>query len=164
MSCILGIDPGSRITGYGVIERSGGDIRFIGSGIIRTGAAGDRSERLVRIKRGVDEIIRTYRPVAVAIEQIFLNKNPRSTMVLGEARGVALLAAAEAGVAVFEYAPREVKNSVVGKGSAHKSQVAMMIGKLLRLDHEPATDDETDALAVAFCHALRESGTMGRLS
>jgi crossover junction endodeoxyribonuclease RuvC len=100
-------------------------------------------------------VIASYRPDSVAVEEIFMARNPKSTMTLGEARGVVILAAAEAGVPVYEYSPREIKCSVVGSGAAHKSQVAFMIGKLLGLTRQPETADESDALAVAFCHALR---------
>ncbi len=155
MSLVVGIDPGSRITGYGVVERRGGEIVYIGSGVIRVGRAETRSERLRTIKERIDEVITAYRPDSMAIEEIFMASNPRSTLMLGEARGVIILAAAEAGIAVHEYSPREVKCSVVGSGAAHKSQVAFMIGKHLALTHRPATEDESDALAVAFCHALR---------
>lgn len=155
MSLVVGIDPGSRITGYGVVEHHGCEIVYVGSGVIRVGRTETRSERLKTIKRQIDEVITTYRPDSMAIEEIFMASNPRSTLMLGEARGVIILAAAEAGIAVHEYSPREVKCSVVGSGAAHKSQVAFMIGKLLALTHRPATEDESDALAVAFCHALR---------
>ncbi len=155
MPLIIGIDPGSRITGYGLVELRGRDIVFVGSGIIRTGDSAAIGDRLLAIKRALDEVIGRYRPSALAVEEIFMAKNPKSTLILGEARGVALLAAAEAGIPVHEYSSREVKSSVTGAGGAHKSQVAAMVGRLMRLDHEPATEDETDALAVAFCHAAR---------
>ena len=106
----------------------------------------------------LDALIGERSPEAMALEEIFFSKNPKSTMILGEVRGVVLLAAAEGGVDVFEYSAREVKGSVVGSGAAHKSQVSGMIRKILSLDHEPESEDETDALAVAFCHALRISG------
>jgi crossover junction endodeoxyribonuclease RuvC len=160
VSLIVGIDPGSRITGYGVIERRGGLISYVDSGIIRCGPRDERPERLRKIKEALDEVLERHHPDSLAVEEIFVSKNPRSTLTLGEVRGVVILAAAEAGIPVFEYSPREVKSSVVGKGAAHKGQVAAMIGRLLEFDREPATEDETDALAVAFCHGLRESGAM----
>jgi crossover junction endodeoxyribonuclease RuvC len=98
----------------------------------------------------------------MAVEEVFVAKNPRSALKLGQARGIAILAAAEAGICVFEYSPREVKGSVTGAGSAHKSQVGAMIVRLLHPDHEPSCEDETDALAVAFCHALRAGSIAGR--
>lgn len=164
MAFVVGIDPGSRITGYGVVERRGRNIVYIGSGIIRAGGSKPRHERLLRIKEKLDEVLKSFNPVSMAVEKIFMAKNPKSTLVLGEVRGVILLSAAEIGIPVYEYTPREVKSSVVGVGAAHKSQVAAMISRLLKLDHEPETADETDALAVAFCHVLRESGIAGRLS
>ena len=164
MSLTIGIDPGSRITGYGLVERRGAEIVYIGSGIIKTAAAGPIERRLLTIKRELDGVIARYHPAAVAVEEIFMAKNPKSTLTLGEARGVVLLAAAEAGLSVFEYTPREVKSSVTGAGGAHKSQVAAMVGRLMKLDHEPETEDETDALAVAFCHATRASTIRGKLT
>lgn len=159
----MGIDPGSLITGYGLVEQQGRDIRHVDSGIIRVGRSRPKPERLLVIKQKLTEILERHRPDAVAVEEIFMAKNPKSTLTLGEARGAILVAAAEAGLPVYEYTPREVKSSVVGAGAAHKSQVAAMIKKLLRLDHDPETEDETDALAVAFCHALRSTSTAGRL-
>ncbi len=157
MSLTIGIDPGSHITGYGLVERRGRDIVYVASGIIRARRAGSVSDRLLEIKRGLDEVIVRYRPAALAVEDVFMAKNPKSTLTLGEVRGVVLLAAAEAGLSVHEYSPREVKSSVVGAGGAHKSQVAAMVTRILRFDHEPETEDESDAVAVAFCHAVRES-------
>ena len=162
MPIIIGIDPGSRVTGYGLVEKRGSGIVYIGSGVIKLGASKPMPERLAMIKRGLDDVLREYRPAAMAVEDIFIAKNPKSALKLGQARGVVILAAAEAGIEVFEYAPREVKGSVTGIGSAHKSQVGAMIIRLLRLDHDPACDDETDALAVAFCHALRSGSPIGR--
>jgi len=164
VSLTIGIDPGSRITGYGLVERRGSEILYVGSGIIRAGVAGPIEKRLLTIKRELDGVIGRYKPAAVAVEEIFMAKNPKSTLTLGQARGVVLLAAAEAGLPVFEYTPREVKSCVTGAGGAHKSQVAAMVGRLMRLDHEPETEDETDALAVAFCHAIRSSLVQGRLT
>jgi crossover junction endodeoxyribonuclease RuvC len=159
---IIGIDPGSRVTGYGLVEKRGSGIVYIGSGVIRIKGSQPLPGRLVSIKRGLDGVLGEYTPDAMAIEDIFISKNPKSALKLGQARGVAILAAAEAGIEVFEYAPREIKGSVTGSGSAHKSQVGAMIVRLLRPDHEPASEDETDALAVAFCHALRTGSPAGR--
>lgn len=157
MSLVIGVDPGSRVTGWGLVRRGGGGIVYVASGIIRAPGRASVPERLLAIRRGLAEVIARHRPEVVAVEDVFAAKNPRSTLVLGEARGIALLAAAEAGIPVFEYSTREVKMSVVGAGAAHKSQVAAMVGRLLRLDHEPETEDETDAIAVAFCHAARSA-------
>jgi crossover junction endodeoxyribonuclease RuvC len=155
VSLVIGVDPGSRVTGWGLLERREREIVYIGSGIIRAPARVPLSERLLAIKRGLAEVIERFHPQALAVEDVFMAKNPKSTLTLGEARGIVLLAAAEAGIPVFEYSTREVKMSVVGAGGAHKSQVAAMVGRLLGLDHDPATEDETDAIAVAFCHAAR---------
>jgi crossover junction endodeoxyribonuclease RuvC len=100
----------------------------------------------------------------MAVEDVFVSKNPKSALKLGQARGVAMLAAAEAGIEVFEYAPREVKGSIAGSGSAHKSQVAAMVMRLLHPEREISSEDETDALAVAFCHAVRIGSFSGRLA
>ncbi len=157
VSLVIGVDPGSRITGWGLLRRSGREIAYVGSGIIRTPGRAPAPERLLAIRSGLAEVIVRFRPDVLAVEDVFMAKNPRSTLTLGQARGIALLAAAEAGIPVFEYSTREVKMSVVGAGAAHKSQVAAMVGRLLRLDHEPETEDETDAIAVAFCHAARSA-------
>lgn len=162
MPLTVGIDPGSRVTGYGVLDQRGGDIIYIDSGIIRVRGNKARPQRLLAIKEGLDSILMKCRPEALAVEEIFMAKNPKSALALGEVRGVILLSAAQIGVPVYEYSAREVKGSVVGVGSAHKSQVAAMIGRLLGLSHEPETEDETDALAVAFCHVLKSTGPLGR--
>ena len=162
MSIIIGIDPGSRVTGYGLVEKRGSGIIYIGSGVIKVKAADPMPLRLAAIKSGLDEVLRKYEPAAMAVEEVFVAKNPKSALKLGQARGVIILAAAEAGLEVFEYSPREVKASVTGSGSAHKSQVGSMVVRLLRPDHEPASEDETDALAVAFCHMLRAGSPVGR--
>lgn len=160
---IVGVDPGSRVTGYGVLDRRGNNIVYVDSGIIRVKGKKSRPERLLMIKEDLDAVVMKYRPEAVAVEEIFMAKNPKSTLALGEVRGVILLCAAQNGVPVYEYSAREVKSSVVGVGAAHKSQVAAMIGRLLKLSHEPETEDETDALAVAFCHVLKATGPAGRI-
>jgi len=157
VSLTIGIDPGSHITGYGLVERRGRDIVYVASGIIKARRTASVSERLLEIKRGLDDVIGRYHPAALAVEDVFMAKNPKSTLTLGEVRGVVLLVAAEAGLPVHEYSPREVKSSVVGAGGAHKSQVAAMVTRILRFDHEPQTEDESDAVAVAFCHAVRET-------
>ncbi len=157
MSLVIGVDPGSRITGWGLVERRDREIVYVGSGIIRPPGRSAVPERLLAIKRGLTEVIARFHPEVLAVEDVFMAKNPKSTVTLGEARGIVLLAAAEAEIPVFEYSTREVKMSVVGAGGAHKSQVAAMVGKLLRIDREPETEDETDAIAVAFCHAARSA-------
>lgn len=161
MPVFIGIDPGSRVTGYGVVEAAGGGIRYLGSGVLRVGSSDPVPVRLAAIKRGIDGVIAEYRPAAMAVEDVFVSRNARSALTLGQARGVVLLAAAEAGIQVHEYAPREVKSSVTGAGSAHKSQVGAMIVRLLRPDRPLESEDESDALAVAFCHALRAGSPVG---
>ncbi len=163
MAITVGIDPGSRITGYGVVEYDRKGVVYTASGIIKVKSGDPRALRLVGIKRELDAVLKRYKPSSVAVEDLFIAKNPRSSLALGEARGVILLSAAEAGIPVFEYSPREVKSSVTGRGSASKDQVASLVLKLLKSDVTPSSQDETDALAVAFCHALRDSGIMGRL-
>ena len=158
MTLILGIDPGSRITGYGLVRVDGKKISYVASGAIKLHTKSPLHLRLNTLKIELDRIISVYHPGSLVLEEIFMAKNPRSTMILGEVRGVVLLTAAERGMDVFEYSAREVKGSVVGTGSAHKSQVAGMIVKLLSLEREPDTEDETDALAVAFCHAIKITG------
>jgi crossover junction endodeoxyribonuclease RuvC len=151
------------VTGYGLVENRGRDIVYLDSGIIRVKKNTPRPERLLQIKNELDEVIRKFNPVDVAVEDIFMSRNVKSAFSLAEVRGVILLSAIQAGKQIFEYSPREVKRSVVGIGSATKEQVSTMVGKLLKLDHKPATTDETDALAVGFCHILRISGKLGGL-
>ncbi|WP_232465328.1 crossover junction endodeoxyribonuclease RuvC [Oleiphilus messinensis] len=148
---ILGIDPGSRITGYGVIQFFSGKPRYLASGCIRLG---DRSlpDRLKILYDGLTEIISWYKPSEMAIEQVFVAKNPDSALKLGQARGVAIVAAANHELEVFEYAARNIKQSVVGKGSAEKSQVQHMVMAILGLEQKPQVD-AADGLAVALCHA-----------
>lgn len=117
----------------------------------------------MEIKEGVDGIIRRFDPDEIAVESIFIARNPKSALALGESRGVILLSAVEAGKKIFEYSPREIKRSVVGNGAAHKSQVARMIEKLFRFERRPSSSDESDALAVVFCHHLRISSKLEEL-
>ena len=138
VALIIGIDPGSRKTGYGLVEQNGSRINYVHSGVIKVRGGTPKPERLLTIKKHLDGVLRKYRPSAFAVEEIFVSKNIRSILVLGEARGVIILAAAEAGIPVFEYSAREIKRSVVGAGAAHKSQVASMIRRLLAIDHEPS--------------------------
>lgn len=151
----MGIDPGSAITGYGVIEHLDRRSRLIECGCIRTEAGSPLPARLKRIYDGLIEVITTHRPDQVAIEETFYGKNARAALTIGQARGVALLAAANEGVEVAEYAPREVKQSVVGSGGAAKEQVQFMVKALLGLPRPPQPEDAADAVAVALCHANR---------
>jgi len=148
---ILGIDPGLRVTGFGVIEHAGGKLRYLTSGCVRSGA-GDLAVRLKAILEGMAEIIAANRPQEVAIEKVFVNVNPQSTLLLGQARGAAICAAVIAGLPVAEYTALQVKQAVVGKGHAKKEQVQHMVRRLLALPGDPSPD-AADALACAICHA-----------
>lgn len=148
---ILGIDPGSRITGYGIIEQDKQTLHYITSGCIRT--SGDEvAQKLQQIFCGIRDIISQHPPHEAAIEQIFMHQNPNSALKLGQARGVAMVAASQYGLPVFEYAAKQIKQAVVGYGGAQKSQVQHMVKTLLHLSNIPQTD-AADALAVAICHS-----------
>ncbi len=152
---ILGVDPGSVCTGYGLILGQGDDVRYLASGTIQPPRAASRFEKLRTIHTGVADVIREFSPTHFAIEDVFYSRNPKSTLVLGEARGAAILAAALADVPIFEYSAREVKQSVTGNGAADKSQVGYMLGKILGLAELPERTDESDAIAIAMCHAFK---------
>lgn len=149
---ILGIDPGSRITGYGVIRKEGNRLIHVDNGAIFTENAVDFPGRLKRIFEGLSEVIEKYTPDAVAIEDMFFANNVQSALKLGQARGAAIVAGVSAGLPVFEYTALQVKQSVVGHGKAAKEQVQHMVKVLLALP-ETAQADASDALAVAICHA-----------
>ncbi|HDL5243225.1 TPA: crossover junction endodeoxyribonuclease RuvC [Mannheimia haemolytica] len=151
MAIILGIDPGSRVTGYGVIRQNGRQLEYLGSGAIRT-TAEDLPTRLKRIYAGVSEIITQFQPNMFAIEQVFMAKNPDSALKLGQARGAAIVAAVNHDLPVFEYAARLVKQTVTGIGSADKVQVQDMVTRMLKLSAKPQAD-AADALAIAITHA-----------
>lgn len=151
MAIILGIDPGSRVTGYGVIRQNGRTLEYLGSGAIRT-LAEDMPTRLKRIYAGVTEIIMQFQPDMFAIEEVFLAKNPNSALKLGQARGTAIVAAVNQDLPVFEYAARLVKQTVTGIGSADKVQVQDMVTRILKLSDKPQAD-AADALAIAITHA-----------
>lgn len=151
MAIILGIDPGSRVTGYGVIRQEGRVLEYLGSGAIRT-VADDLPTRLKRIYAGVTEIITQFQPDMFAIEQVFMAKNADSALKLGQARGTAIVAAANNDLPVFEYAARLVKQTVVGTGAAEKEQVQEMVTRILHLSAKPQAD-AADALAIAITHA-----------
>ena len=148
---ILGIDPGSRITGYGVVDTDGAGTRYVASGCLKLGD-GDFPGRLREIFLRIGELVAEYTPNHVAIEQVFVNKNADSALKLGHARSAAICATFAAEPLLFEYAAREIKQAVVGGGGAEKGQVQHMVKVLLALDISPASD-EADALAVAICHA-----------
>lgn len=149
---ILGIDPGSQATGFGIIDwRDGDDARYVVSGAIRTGGA-SFPERLRQIFDGVVELVREYGPGEVAIERVFMHRNADSALKLGQARGAAICAAWTGTSTLCEYAPREVKLAIVGQGGAQKEQVQLMVRNLLRLEGE-LSPDAADAIAIALCHA-----------
>ena len=150
---IFGIDPGSDRTGYGCVETDGSRHVLVASGAIVSASRTSFPDKLLKIHTGLADLIRDCRPDCVAIENVFHGVNPRSALRLGHARGVAMLAAVEAGVPVFEYTPAEIKRAVVGHGRAEKHQVQQMVTRLLRLTSAPTPHDAADALAVAICHA-----------
>lgn len=149
---ILGIDPGSRITGYGVIAAQGHEIGFVACGTIRTGEETDFSRRLLTIFEDLCEVISIHQPAVAAVEDIFIDRNPRSALKLGHARGAAVVAAMHNNLTVFDYPARKVKQAVAGYGQAEKGQVQHMVQTLLQLNSSPSKD-ASDALAVAICHA-----------
>ena len=148
---ILGIDPGSRLTGFGVLDCEQDSATYVASGAVKT-IKGTFSDRLRLIYQSINEIVVKYRPDVVAIESVFVHKNASSALKLGQARSAAICATFESGLAIFEYAPREIKQAVVGTGSATKEQVQHMVRCMLELDGDPAPD-AADALATALCHA-----------
>lgn len=150
---ILGIDPGIAITGYGIVQTDGQKTHALDYGCIRTAAQMPMPDRLQLIYQALEKILSSYCPAAVAIEKLFFAKNANSAMQVGEARGVAVLAACHAGLQVFEYTPLQVKQAVVGYGKAEKKQVQQMVKLILGLPEVPHPDDAADGLAIALCHA-----------
>jgi len=148
---LIGLDPGLRLTGWGVIDVEGNRLRHVAHGVIKVPVEGSLADRLCTLFEGIAAIVAEQKPLEAAVEETFVNVNPASTLKLGHARGVVLLAPAHAGLPVFEYAANLVKKSVVGTGHADKRQIAMMVGRLL--PGVEATADAADALAVAICHA-----------
>lgn len=148
---IIGIDPGLRTTGFGVIHKQGAKLSYVASGTIKT-PDGDLPSRLKVILASVSEVVRTYTPDCAAIEKVFVNVNPQSTLLLGQARGAAICALVHADLAVAEYTALQVKQAVAGHGKAQKAQVQEMVARLLQLPGLPGTD-AADALGVAICHA-----------
>jgi crossover junction endodeoxyribonuclease RuvC len=157
---ILGIDPGLQVTGFGVLDKNGNRLAYVASGCVRSGR-GELAARLKTLLEGLHEVIATHRPAEVAIEKVFVNVNPQSTLLLGQARGTAICAAVLAGLPVAEYTALQVKQAVVGKGHAKKDQVQQMVKRLLALPGIPSPD-AADALACAICHA--HGGALGALS
>ena len=157
---IIGVDPGSRSTGYGIVESDGSRLVHVASGFVRT-THGEWSDRLSGIFEGLGEVIDTYAPHEFAIEKVFMHRNPSSALKLGQARGVAILAGAQRSLAVHEYSPNEIKQAVTGKGHASKEQIQYMTKVLLSL-REPPQTDQADALAVAICRAHLRATTQRR--
>ncbi len=149
---LIGLDPGLRATGWGVIEAADGRLRHVADGVVRSKSSDAMAQRLCAIYDGISRVIETYGPESAAVEETFVNRNPQSTLRLGLARGVVLLVPARAGLQVAEYAANRVKKSVTGTGHAAKEQVKMMVKTLLPTA-EIETADAADALAVAICHA-----------
>lgn len=148
----LGIDPGLSTTGYGLVRRAGDGLTLVAYGCIAPRSALTAPQRLQVIYQELGEIIATQEPTEVAVERLFFSKNVRTAMAVGQARGVALLAATNAGLPIYEYTPSEVKQSLVGYGRASKGQVQELVKVVLGLDYLPQPDDAADALAVAICH------------
>ena len=149
---LIGLDPGLRVTGWGIIEAADGKLRHVADGVVRSKTSDAMAQRLCAIHDGLRNVIETYRPESAAVEETFVNRNPQSTLKLGLARGVVILVPARAGLEVAEYAANRVKKSVTGTGHAAKDQVKMMVKTLLP-QAEIQTADAADALAVAICHA-----------
>ena len=148
----MGIDPGTAIVGYAVVEAQGSTLRMLACNVITTPARMPLSQRLQLIYQGLSEIIVTYHPQEAAMEELFFAKNARTAMTVGQARGVAMLALANGGLSIAEYTPKQVKQAVTGYGSADKHQVGEMVRILLNLSAVPKPDDAADAAAVAICH------------
>ncbi|MGC8827478.1 MAG: crossover junction endodeoxyribonuclease RuvC [Anaerolineae bacterium] len=149
---VLGIDPGTAITGYGVVEERAGELSLVECGVIRTSSGMGLPARLEEIYQAVQGLIARLAPAAVAVEALFFNTNVRTAFAVGQARGVCLLAAAQAHLPVYEYTPLQVKQAVVGYGRAEKQQIQAMVRLMLRLEDIPRPDDAADAVAIAICH------------
>ncbi|TWH64759.1 Holliday junction endonuclease RuvC [Azomonas agilis] len=164
MTVILGIDPGSRVTGYGLVRDTGRGCDYVASGCIRTGS-GELHERLQAVYRGISQIVTAYNPITVGVERVFMARNADSALKLGQARGAAIVALAEHGLELAEYTATQVKQAIAGSGGADKHQVQLMVMHLLRLQQKPQLD-ASDALAIALCHAhhrqsLKPHGLLG---
>ena len=156
---IIGIDPGLRNTGWGIIDSTGSKLQFVAAGTVKSNNKGELAERLLQIHDGLVDIIHSHIPMEAAVENTFVNKDASATLKLGQARGIAMLVPARAGLQVAEYAPNAVKKAVIGVGHGDKAQIKLMVGMLLpkaKFD----SDDAADALAIAICHA-HHRGSMG---
>ena len=149
---VLGIDPGTALCGYGLVREENDEMSLVAYGAVSTPANSPLPFRLQKIYQELSGLIEEHRPSAVAVEKLFFAKNSRTALAVGHARGVALLAAAQAGLAVAEYTPNEVKQAIVGYGGADKNQMQQMVRMLLHLDFVPEPDDAADAIAIAICH------------
>jgi crossover junction endodeoxyribonuclease RuvC len=153
MTRILGIDPGSRHLGWGVVDAEGSRMQHVAHGVIAPGARLPLPERLAEIFRALEEVVAQWEPQAAAIEQVFTARGPKAALVLGHARGAALVALQRGGLAIGEYTPAEIKLAVAGHGRASKEQLAGMVARLLSVELTGVAHDATDALAIAICHA-----------
>lgn len=160
-SLILGIDPGTNILGYSVVEINGGGMKLIEINVLRMDREPDHYQKLKEIFDGLKKVIRKYKPTVVAIESPFFGKNVQSMLKLGRAQGVAITVALSENVPVFEYSPRKIKQSITGNGNASKEQVAAILSHLLQFDHQYLLLDATDALAVAVCHHFQKKVATG---
>ena len=155
---VLGVDPGSYVWGYGVVETGNGAPRFghlVECGVMTFNKRSPLPQRLAELHDGITSLIEKHRPTVLALESAFYHKNVRTTLVLGHARGVVLLAAQQAGLEIAEYAPATVKKTVIGMGGAQKGQVAAMVARILRLKQAPRPDDAADGVAIALTHIIR---------
>ncbi|MEL6946876.1 MAG: crossover junction endodeoxyribonuclease RuvC [Pseudomonadota bacterium] len=160
---IIGIDPGLRRTGWGVVETAGSSLTFVAAGTVTSNAKHDLATRLCELHDGLSSILSEHAPEEAAVENTFVNKDAGATLKLGQARGIALLVPARAGLAVAEYAPNAVKKAVIGVGHGTKEQIKLMIGMLLpKAVYD--SDDAADALAIAICHAHNRGGAQGRIA
>ncbi|MBB3977256.1 crossover junction endodeoxyribonuclease RuvC [Rhizobium azooxidifex] len=160
---IIGIDPGLRRTGWGIIETLGNSLRFVGSGTVTSDGEMDLASRLCQLHDGLAEVVHSYQPDEAAVEQTFVNKDATATLKLGQARGIAMLVPARAGLRVAEYAPNAVKKAVIGVGHGEKQQIHLML-KVLMPKAEFKGNDAADALAIAICHAHNRQSINGRLA
>ncbi len=160
---IVGIDPGLRNTGWGVVESLGSSLKFIAAGTVKSNGKADLASRLCQLHDGLAEILHDHMPHEAAVENTFVNKDASATLKLGQARGIALLVPARAGLQVAEYAPNAVKKAVIGVGHGAKDQVQMMV-KMLLPKAQWDTDDAADALAIAICHAHHRGGANARIA
>jgi crossover junction endodeoxyribonuclease RuvC len=149
---VLGIDPGTAITGYGLVHEQDDGLSLVECGVVTTPSSQPLPERLQMIYRGLSDVVRRFEPEEAAVEELFFSRNVRTALSVGQARGVALLALADAGLPIYEYKPLEVKQAVAGYGGADKRQVQEMVRMLLNLERVPQPDDAADAVAVAVCH------------